>query len=293
MRSFIPLSFFSIHTSKHQPVFFSFSFFSDWARGPIICLVGQIKNLLNHPSFFPLGACLCLELGWAHACHLWERPGLGAMMRLGVGPGMWERPFFKKKKGFWSRRRRKRVLEKEKFDIFLGLKYFFMERLVYNMLSLDFFFLIVSDSLRRIFLCLDPFADNACLAEIAASCKSISEGRQTTFIHTISLCRCTCATSLRTGKSGRDALSIASDRPTIREVSAYGFMTETILLTGFGFAESVIAYFSKFLAHRRRRVWVPRDDPGGLNTDRVSVARAGAVAGSALALNHPGREFVL
>lgn len=74
--------------------------------------------------------------------------------RLWRGVGHVGEAFFLKKKvpgAGGCRRRRKRVLAKGKFDIFLGLKYFFMERLVYDMLSLDFFFLIVSDSLRRIF----------------------------------------------------------------------------------------------------------------------------------------------
>ena len=50
--------------------------------------------------------------------------------------------------------------------------------------------------------------------------------------------------------------------------------------------------FSELLAHGRRGVGVPRDDPGGLDTDRVSVAGAGTVAASALALDHPGGDLV-
>lgn len=66
-----------------------------------------------------------------------------------------------------------------------------------------------------------------------------------------------------------------------------------IALEGFGFAERVVADNSQGVAHRRWGGRFPRDDPGGLNSDRVSMARAGSVAVSTLTLMHLGRDCVL
>lgn len=57
-----------------------------------------------------------------------------------------------------------------------------------------------------------------------------------------------------------------------------------IALVGFNLAERVTADNSQGLAHRRWGGHLPWDNPGGLNGDRVSMARAGPVAVSTLTL---------
>ena len=57
-----------------------------------------------------------------------------------------------------------------------------------------------------------------------------------------------------------------------------------IPLKGFTFGEGVTTDDSYSLAPGRWGGWVPWDDQGGLNADRVSVTRAGRVAVSALTL---------